>query len=182
MQRLLMPQATAVWLIDNTVLNFDQIAHFCNIHPLEIQAIADGEVAAGIEGQNPMLNGQLNRESIEKCEKDSTAQLVLVKSDLPQPLLRSKGPRYTPLSKRADKPDAIAWCLKSHPELSEAQLIRLIGTTRQTINSIRNRNHWNHANLQPRNPADLGLCRYQELEQAVEKARNRAKKNPLKAS
>ena len=155
MSLLLMPKATAVWLVDNTTLTFLQIGNFCNLHELEVQAIADGEVAVGIVGVDPIANGQLSREEIERCEADPTARLKMSKSDIPQPVARQKGPRYTPVSKRADKPDAIAWLLRHQPDLSDAQIGRLIGTTKPTINAVRDRTHWNSANLQPRSPVGL---------------------------
>ena len=132
----LMPKAVAVWLIENTMLTFDQIAEFCNLHSLEVQTLADEE-GMKIAGQNPVMSGELTAEEIARCEKDPNARLVMVRSDLPKPKIRSKGPRYTPVSRRGDKPDAIAWLLKHHPELSDAQIVKLIGTTKNTINSIR---------------------------------------------
>ena len=142
----LMPKATAVWLVENSTLSFEQIAEFCGIHALEVQAIADGEVAIGIVGLDPVANGQLTREEIERCEKDEAAHLRL--STMPELTHgKAKGARYTPVSKRQDKPDAIAWLLKHHPELSDAQLCKLIGTTKATIAKIRERSHWNAANI-----------------------------------
>ena len=129
----LMPKATAVWLVDNTSLTFDQIADFCALHRLEVQGIADGEVAIGIQGIDPIANSQLTRDEIERCEKDSSARLKMLKLDLPEPSKRTKGPRYTPVAKRQDKPDAIAWLLRHHPELKESQIAKLIGTTKTTI-------------------------------------------------
>lgn len=170
MTMLLMPKATAVWLIENTTLTFDQISEFTNLHALEVQAIADGEVAGGMQGLDPVQNGQLTAAEIERCEADPTAKLQLSKSDLPEPVIRQKGPRYTPVSKRADKPDAIAWLLRHHPELSDAQVGRLIGTTKPTINAIRERTHWNSANLKPRSPVELGLCRQEELSIEIQRA------------
>lgn len=170
----LMPKATAVWLVDNTALSFDQIADFCGLHALEVQAIADEEVAIGMQGLDPIANGQLTREEISRCEGDASARLDLSTSDIPIPEARSKGPRYTPLSKRQDKPDAIAWLLRHYPELSDAQVGRLIGTTKPTINSIRDRTHWNSPNLRPRSPVEIGLCSMDELESNLETARKRA--------
>ena len=155
--QLLMPKATAVWLVENTTLTFDQIGAFCNLHPLEVQGIADGEVAIGIVGLDPTTNGQLTKEEIERCEKDSAERLKMAKVAIPLPLTRSKGPRYTPVSKRQDKPDAVAWLVRHHPELTDAQISRLIGTTKQTIAAVRDRSHWNSANLRPRAPVLLGL-------------------------
>lgn len=176
MSLLLMPKATAVWLVDNTTLTFLQIGEFCNLHELEVQAIADGEVAIGIVGLDPVANGQLTKEEVERCEADPGARLQIAKSDIPQPVARQKGPRYTPVSKRADKPDAIAWLLRNQPDLSDAQIGRLIGTTKPTINSVRDRTHWNSANLQPRSPVEVGLCTHQELHDAVVLAAKRAAK------
>ena len=173
MTQILMPKATAVWLIENTALSFEQIGAFTNLHPLEVQGIADGEVAVGIVGQDPIGNGQLTAEEIKRCEEDPSANLKMAKSDIPQPLTRTKGPRYTPVSKRQDKPDAVAWLIRHHPELSDAQVSRLIGTTKQTIAAIRDRSHWNTANIKPNDPVNLGLCTQIELDDAVEKAAQR---------
>jgi hypothetical protein len=170
----LMPKATAVWLVENTTLTFDQIAAFCGLHPLEVQAIADGEVAIGMVGLDPIANGQLTKEEIERCEKDPDNRLQLLQADLPQPVARSKGPRYTPVTKRGDKPDAIAWLLKTHPELSDAQVCRLIGTTKPTIQSVRDKTHWNTQNIKPNDPVQLGLCTRRELEEALAQARARS--------
>lgn len=170
----LMPKATAVWLVENTALTFEQIAAFCGLHPLEVQAIADGEVAVGMVGLDPIANGQLTKEEIERCEKDPEARLQLLEPDLPQPVARSKGPRYTPVTKRGDKPDAIAWLLKHHPEMSDAQICRLIGTTKPTIQAVRDKTHWNTPNIKPRNPVLLGLCTQRELDEALAKIRRPA--------
>jgi len=167
----LMPKATAIWLVDNTTLSFDQIAAFCGLHRLEVQAIADGEVMGGMAGSDPVASGQLTRDEIAKAEADPDHKMALAESDIPAPVSRPKGPRYTPVSKRQDKPDAIAWILRHHPELSDAQVGRLIGTTKPTINSVRDRTHWNISNLRPRSPVELGLCTHMELTEAVEKAR-----------
>lgn len=169
----LMPKATAVWLVENTALTFEQIAEFCGLHPLEVQAIADGEVATGIVGLDPVANGQLARGEIERCEADADAHLKLIVTDFPQPRSKPKGARYTPVSKRQDRPDAIAWLLKHHPELSDAQLCKLIGTTKPTIQSVREKTHWNAVNIKARNPVTLGLCTEAELEKAVALARPR---------
>ncbi|WP_303981391.1 DUF1013 domain-containing protein [Dongia mobilis] len=176
MTQILMPKATAVWLIENTALSFEQIGAFTNLHPLEVQGIADGEVAVGIVGQDPIGNGQLTAEEIKRCEEDPSANLKMAKSDIPQPLTRTKGPRYTPVSKRQDKPDAVAWLIRHHPELSDAQVSRLIGTTKQTIAAIRDRSHWNAANLRPRDPVLLGLCTQTDLNASILKARKAAGK------
>jgi hypothetical protein len=163
--QLLMPKATAVWLVENTTLTFDQIGAFCNLHPLEVQGIADGEVAIGIVGLDPTTNGQLTKEEIERCEKDPAERLKM-----------AKGPRYTPVSKRQDKPDAVAWLVRHHPELTDAQISRLIGTTKQTIAAVRDRTHWNSPNLRPRDPVLLGLCTQTDLNNAILKARKAAGK------
>ncbi len=171
----LMPKATAVWLIENTALSFDQIAEFCQLHPLEVKGIADGEVNIGMVGLNPIMQEQLTKEEIERCEKDPTARLKVKERDLPEISLRSKGPRYTPVTKRSEKPDGIAWIIKNHPEVSDAQIVKLIGTTKSTIEKIRDRSHWNIANIKPRDPVTLGLCKQGDLNVAIEKAR---KHNP----
>jgi hypothetical protein len=180
MRTLLMPKATAVWLVENTTLTFLQIGEFCNLHELEVQAIADGEVAIGIVGLDPVANGQLTKAELERCEADPNAKLQLAKSDIPQPVARQKGPRYTPVSKRADKPDAIAWLLRHQPDLSDAQIARLIGTTKPTISAVRDRTHWNSSNLQPRSPVEVGLCSHMELREAVIKASAKAAKRAPK--
>jgi uncharacterized protein len=169
----LMPKATAVWLVENTTLTFEQIAEFCGMHALEVQAIADGEVAVGIVGLDPVANGQVTREEILKGEQDSNYQLV--PSSAPD-LVRQKqkGARYTPVAKRQDKPDAIAWLIRHHPDLSDAQIGKLIGTTKDTIAKVRDRTHWNTTNIKPRNPVTLGLCSEADLEKAVALARHRA--------
>ncbi len=172
----LMPKATAVWLIDNTALTFAQIAEFCALHPLEVQSIADGETVVGITGVDPVRNRQITQQELERCIDDPNARLQLMETALPVPQKRVQGPRYTPLVKRVAKPDAILWCLKSYPDLQDAQIIRLIGTTKTMINTIRTRSHWNMRNLQPRNPADFGLCTYSELQRAVEQAERTKKR------
>ncbi|MGH6913638.1 MAG: DUF1013 domain-containing protein [Geminicoccales bacterium] len=175
MTQPLMPKATAVWLVENTALTFKQIADFCGLHILEVQAIADEEVAVGMQGLDPVANGQLTKDEIAKCEADPSAKLAMIRSEIPQPSARGKGPRYTPLSKRQDKPDAIAWLLRHYPELSDAQIGRLIGTTKPTINAVRDRSHWNSPNLKPRSPVELGLCKHDDLRFALEKAQRKAK-------
>ncbi len=172
----LMPKATAVWLIDNTTLSFEQIAEFCGLHNLEIQALADGEVAPGMHGLNPVSRGELTMDEIERCQADPSANLKMAKVTTPKPTARSKGARYTPVSKRGDRPNAIAWLLKNYPELSDAQISRLIGTTKPTINAIRDRSHWNTSNIKPQNPVGLGLCSGADLEKVIAKARARAGK------
>ena len=170
----LMPKATAVWLVENTALSFEQIAAFTGMHELEIQAIADGEVAVGIVGVNPITNGQLTQDELDRAQTDSKFKLKMNKTDIPLPKARAKGARYTPVSKRQDRPDAIAWLLKHHPDLTDAQLSRLIGTTKPTILSVRDRSHWNAPNIKPQNPVTLGLCTEAELEKAVVIAQRRA--------
>jgi uncharacterized protein len=176
----LMPKATAVWLVENTALSFEQIADYTGMHELEVQAIADGEVAIGIVGVNPATSGQLTAEEIARCEADPKARLRMLKTDIPLPKARSKGARYTPVSKRQDRPDAINWILKHHPELTDAQISRLLGTTKATIASIRDRTHWNATNIKPQNPVTLGLCSEADLEKAVVLAQRR-KSNAVKA-
>ncbi|MBF0561053.1 MAG: DUF1013 domain-containing protein [Alphaproteobacteria bacterium] len=171
----LMPKATAVWLVENTSLTFEQVADFCGMHPLEIQAIADGDVAAGIVGLDPVANGQISLEQLERCQRDPKSRLRIIETDLPSSQSRSKGARYTPVSKRQDRPDTIAWLLKHHPELPDAQICRLIGTTKPTITAVRERSHWNSQNIKPRNPVTLGLCTEADLEKAVAIARSRNK-------
>lgn len=163
----LMPKATAVWLVENTALSFEQIADFCGLHPLEVQAIADGEVAAGIVGLDPVANGQLTRAELERCEANPDGRLKLTITDIPQPRAKPKGARYTPVSKRQDRPDAIAWIIKHHPELSDAAISKLVGTTKPTIQSVRDKTHWNATNIKPRNPVTLGMCTEAELEKVV---------------
>ena len=170
MTQLLMPKATAVWLIDNTGLTFEQIGAFCDLHPLEVQAIADGEIGAGMQGYDPITNNQLSKEEVARCEADTEARLELSKSNLPQPTARTKGPRYVPVARRGDKPDAIMWLVKHHSELKDSQIIKLIGTTKETISKIRDRSHWNIANITAKHPAMLGLCRQDDLNAAIEKA------------
>ncbi|MBY8975361.1 DUF1013 domain-containing protein [Rhodobacteraceae bacterium NNCM2] len=165
----LMPKATAVWLVDNTTLTFRQIADFVGMHELEIAGVADGEVAVGIKGFDPILNHQLTAEDIKRCEKDPLGRLRLLKREkAPQP--KRKVPRYTPVSKRQDRPAAIAWLVRYHPEMENSQIAKLVGSTKPTIESIRNRTHWNISNIQPVDPVALGLCRQIELDEAVKKA------------
>ena len=175
MAELLMPKATAVWLIDNTTLTFDQIAAFCELHPLEVQGIADGEVAVGIRGLDPVANGQVNREEIQRCEEDSSQRLEAIGpvSEVPQ---RTRRARYTPVSKRQDRPNAISWLLKNYDELSDAQIGKLLGTTKATITAVRERTHWNTPNITPQDPLLLGICTEAELLDAVRKARARAER------
>jgi hypothetical protein len=183
-----MPKATAVWLVENTSLSFEQIAAFTGMHELEIQAIADGEVAAGIVGVNPITSGQLTQEELDRAQADTKVFLKINKTDIPLPKARSKGARYTPVSKRQDRPDAVAWLLKHHPDLTDAQIARLIGTTKPTILSVRDRTHWNAANIKPQNPVTLGLCTEADLEKQVvismrrQKAREKAKERAERAA
>jgi len=163
----LMPKATAVWLIEKTSLSFEQIADFVGMHPLEVQAIADGEVAQGIVGYDPVQHGQLTREEIARCEASPDARLRLLESAIPVPKSRGRGARYTPISKRNDRPDAIAFLLRNYPQLSEVQISKLLGTTKDTIAKVRDRTHWNSANIKPRDPVILGLCSQSDLNAAV---------------
>ncbi|MEM7178082.1 MAG: cell cycle transcriptional regulator TrcR [Pseudomonadota bacterium] len=165
----LMPKATAVWLVDNTTLTFRQIADFCGMHELEIAGVADGEVAIGIKGFDPIVNHQLTADDIKRCEGDTLGRLKLIKREKAPPPKR-KAPRYTPVSKRQDRPAAIAWLVRYHPEMENGQIAKLVGSTKPTIESIRNRSHWNIANIQPVDPVALGLCRQVELDAAVQKA------------
>ena len=170
MRAPLMPKATAVWLVENTSLTFEQIAEFCGLHPLEVQAIADGEVANQMQGLDPVANGQTTADELERCAKDPDARLTLLENAIPPQLHRHKGPRYTPIAKRQDKPDAIFYLLRNHPELSDAQICRLVGTTKPTINAVRDRSHWNSTNIKARHPVGLELCTLDELDQAIIKA------------
>ena len=170
MSSLLMPKATAVWLIDNTTLTFEQISEFCNLHVLEVQAIADGDVGQGILGFDPILNGQLTQEEIDNCCKDATLSLKKSASSLPENKNKKKGPKYIPLARRGDKPDAIAWIVKNHPEVKNNQISKLIGTTKDTIEKIRTRSHWNISNITAKHPVLLSLCTQDDLENAIIKA------------
>ncbi len=165
----LMPMATGVWLVDNTSLSFSQIAKFCGLHELEVQGIADEQVAVNIVGLDPVANGQLTWEEIERCQNDASATLQIIIDDVPAKT-RSGGAKYTPVSKRQDKPDAIAWLLRYHPELTDAQISKIVGTTKPTITAIRERTHWNMSNIKPVDPVLLGLCKQTELDAAVKKA------------
>lgn len=169
MSKPLMPKGTAIWLLDNTTLTFEQIADYCGLHTLEIQAIADGEIAAGMAAVDPIANEELSMQEIDRCSKDSNARLRMLPPK--EEFIKARGGgRYTPVSKRADKPDAIAWLLKHHPELSDAEICRLLGTTSPTIKSIRERSHRNIANIKSRNPVALGLCTEDELRGAIERS------------
>src|SRR5438477_7407725 len=173
----LMPKATAVWLVENTALSFDQVADFCKLHPLEVKAIADGDAAQGIKGMDPIQTGQLTREEIDKAVADPEYRLQLLEAQvrLPPPK-NKKGPRYTPVSRRQDRPNAILWLVRNHPELKDAQIMRLVGTTKSTIQAIRERTHWNAPNLQPMDPVTLGLCSQIDLDLEVHRA---AKEKPI---
>ncbi len=170
MAKLLHPKATAVWLVDNTTLTFKQIADFTGMHELEIQGIADGDVAGGVKGFDPVANNQIDQIEIDKAEKNPLAKLKLKYNPAAVDEDKRRGPRYTPLSKRQDRPNAILWLVKFHPELSDGQISKLVGTTKPTIQSIRERTHWNIQNMQPIDPVALGLCRQSELDAAVAKA------------
>ena len=176
MATLLMPKATAVWLVENTALTFDQIADFCRLHPLEVKGIADGEVAAGIKGYDPLVAGQLLREELERGVADPEYRMHVAEPKVRVPeMKRTKGPRYTPVSKRQDRPNAILWLLRNHPELKDAQLMRLVGTTKTTIASVKEKTHWNANNLAPMDPVMLGLCSQLDLDFEVHRA---AKERP----
>ncbi len=183
MTKILMPKATAVWLIDNTALTFEQISVFCELHLLEVKGIADGDVAAGIRGADPIANGQLARSEIERAESDDSYNMKSEKFE--QPVINSarkkrKAPRYTPLSRRQDRPDAIAWIVRNHPEISDPQISKLIGTTKPTIKAIRDRTHWKSATITPVDPVSLGLCSQIELDQVVSIAAERKAKHEAK--
>ena len=178
-RRPLMPKATAVWLVENTGLAFDQIAEFCGLHPLEVKGIADGDVAQGIKGMDPVTNGQLTREEIAKAEKDHGHKLKLAESkvEMPDAPQTRKGPRYTPVSRRHDRPNAVLWLLRNHSELKDSQLMRLVGTTKPTIAQIRDRTHWNSSQLTPQDPVTLGLCSQIDLDAEVNKAARRLERD-----
>jgi len=169
----IMTRATAVWLVDNTTISFRQIADFCGMHELEVQGIADGDVATGVKGFDPIANNQLTEEEIEKAQADPAHVLTLKFNPSAQGEEKRRGPRYTPLSKRQDRPNSILWLVKFHPELADAQIARLVGTTKPTIQSIRERTHWNIQNMEPIDPVALGLCKQTELDLAVQKANDK---------
>jgi uncharacterized protein len=170
----LMPKATAVWLVENTSLSFEQIAEFCGLHVLEVKGIADGDVAQGIKGMDPISNGQLTREEIARGEEDHSQPLRLAEAKVDIPEVKTKkGPRYTPVSRRHDRPNAVVWLLRNHPELKDSQIMRLVGTTKPTIAAIRDRTHWNSQNLTPQDPVTLGLCSQIDLDNEVKKAARR---------
>ena len=176
----LMPKATAVWLVENTALSFRQIADYCYLHELEVKGIADGDVATGIKGLDPVTGGQLTREEIEKGEADPEYRLKILESKVNIPVQKSTaGPRYTPVSRRGDRPDAIAWLLRYHPELPDSAIMKLVGTTKTTIAAIRDRSHWNAASIKPVDPVSLGLCSQLELDFAVQKAARKTGKGQV---
>lgn len=178
MADILMPKATAVWLVDNTSLTFEQIADFCGLHPLEVKGIADGDVARDIRGADPIGNGQLTREELDRAQANGAYRMVPQKSrhaDLLKPT--KKAPRYTPVSRRQDRPDAIAWFVRHHPEVTDAQIAKLLGTTKSTIEQVRNRTHWNAANLKPVDPVTLGLVSQIELDRVVRAAADKRAKS-----
>ena len=180
-QTPLMPKATAVWLVENTALTFDQIAEFCNLHPLEVKGIADGDVAQGIRGMDPIMSGELTRLELEAAEINSEHTLKLNQTivELPE-ITTKKQKKYTPLSRRQDRPTAIAWLVRNHPELKDSEVIRLVGTTKSTIESIRNRTHWNIGNIQPQDPVVLGLCSQIDLDKLVLRASKRVEREAQK--
>ena len=169
MRKPLMPKATASWLIENTSLSFKQISNFVGLHILEVQAIADGEVSSGILSRNPLENGELTNEEIEKCEKNEKLDLQIKHSEIPMPQTKTKGAKYTPLSKRADKPNGIYWLIKHYPSLPDSKICKIIGTTKKTVQSIRDRTYWNIQSIRAQNPQDLGLCSREELQKIIEK-------------
>jgi hypothetical protein len=174
MPQPLMPKATAVWMVENTALTFDQIADFCGLHVLEVKAIADDEVDIGMRGLDPVTTGQITQAEIDRCSQDPNLRLKISKTDIPLSSSKSKGARYTPVSKRQDRPDAIAWLVKNYPELSDGQISKLVGTTKPTIMAVREKSHWNAPNIKPKNPVSLGICSEADLQKAVMLARARS--------
>ena len=172
----LMPMATAIWLVENTTLTFKQIAEFCNLHEVEIQGIADGEVAKGIKAYNPIISGQLTREEIELSSKDENRSLKIRSNDIEISNTSNKVKKYVPLSKRQDKPDSALWLLKHHPQLKDSQIAKLIGITKNSVSAIRNKNYWNYNNLNPKDPVAMGLFSQQDLLNSTEKAERRMKR------
>jgi hypothetical protein len=168
-----MPKATAVWLVENTTLTFQQIANFCKLHELEVKGIADGDVAKGIKAYNPILAGQLSREEVDICSKDPNKNLSIMKKNEDVQIKERKRPKYTPLSKRQDRPDAILWLCKNAPELNDAQISKIVGSTKGTVSLIRKRSYWNFSNLKPRDPVILALCSQEVFEKSLEKAKRR---------
>ena len=181
MSDILMPKATAVWLVDNTSLSFEQIADFCGLHPLEVRGIADGDVARDIRGVDPVTGGQLTREELDKAQGDENYRMKAIVSRHAELLKSAKpAPKYTPVSRRQDRPDAIAWFVRNHPEVTDAQIAKMLGTTKSTIESVRNRTHWNSANIKPVDPVTLGLVGQLELDALVKKAAEKKAKDDLK--
>src|SRR5690606_1952290 len=181
MTDILYPKATAVWMVDNTSLSFEQITDFCGLHPLEVRGIADGDVARDIRGADPIGNGQLTREELDKAQADPNYRMKAVVSRHAELLKQTKGgPRYTPVSRRQDRPDAIAWFVRNHPEVTDAQIAKLLGTTKSTIDSVRNRTHWNTANIKPVDPVTLGLVGQLALDELVRKAAEKKAKDDAK--
>ena len=172
----LMPMATAVWLVENTTLTFKQIANFCNLHEVEVQGIADGEVAKGIVAYNPIISGQLTREEIELSSKDESRLLQINNTDIEISSLDKKIKKYIPLSKRQDKPDSALWLIKNHPQLKDSQVAKLVGVTKNSVTSIRNKNYWNYNSLNPKDPVAIGLFSQKDLIEAIEKAERRIKR------
>ena len=173
----LMPKATAIWLVDNTSLSFRQIGDFCGMHELEIKGIADGEVGVGIKGLNPITSGQLTKDEIDRCADNEDESLKIIENEISEKTEQSKKKKkYTPLSKRQDRPDAVYWLIRNHPELKDTQVARLVGSTKNTIDAIRKRTHWNMANIRPQDPIGLGICRQDELDEALAKAERSMKR------
>lgn len=182
MTDILMPKATAVWLIDNTSLTFAQIATFCTLHPLEIKGIADGDVAQGVRGLDPITGGQLTRDEIKKAEGNSDYRMVaVIPKHADKMQQKHRGPRYTPVSRRQNRPDSIAWIVRNHPEVSDAQISKLIGTTKPTITSVRDRSHWNASQIKPVDPVSVGLCTQIDLDAVVKTAAEKKRKADEKA-
>jgi hypothetical protein len=179
----LMPKATAVWLVDNTSLSFKQIADFCGIHELEVKGIADGEVATGIMGMNPITGGQVTKEEIERCSQNHSLSLHLSNSESVRRVVKSKkgGGKYTPIASRQNKPDAIFWLLKNFPDITDHAICKLIGTTKNTLQSIRERTHWNMSNIRPRDPVLLGICSQTELERVTSNLKNNLSAHPIES-
>ena len=173
----LMPKATAIWLVDNTSLSFRQIGDFCGMHELEIKGIADGEVGVGIKGLNPITSGQLTKDEIDRCADNEDESLKIIENEISEKTEQSKKKKkYTPLSKRQDRPDAVYWLIRNHPELKDSQVARLVGSTKNTIDAIRKRTHWNMSNIRPQDPIGLGICRQVELDEALAKAERSMKR------
>jgi hypothetical protein len=182
MTDILMPKATAVWLVENTSLTFEQIADFCGLHPLEVRGIADGDVARDIRGADPLVNGQLTREELDKAQNDDAYRMKAVVSRHAELLKSAKpAPKYTPVSRRQDRPDAIMWFVKNHPEVTDAQIAKMLGTTKATIESVRNRTHWNTANIKPVDPVTLGLVGQLALDDLIKKAAEKKARDDAKS-